>query len=65
MDTCYKSKPAREPFELAVKTLGVKMEECLAIGDRYDMDVSLPLQMGMGGLLVSGVEDLYGLDSLL
>lgn len=65
LDTCYKSKPAREPFELAVKTLGVKMEECLAIGDRYDMDVSLPLQMGMGGLLVSGVEDLYGLDSLL
>lgn len=65
LDTCYKSKPAREPFELAVKTLGIKMEECLAIGDRYDMDVSLPLQMGMGGLLVSGVEDLYGLDSLL
>lgn len=65
LDTCLKSKPAREPFELAVKELGVSVDECLAIGDRYDMDVALPLEMGMGGLLVSGVEDLYDLDSKL
>jgi len=23
------------------------------------MDISLPLEMGMGGILVSGVEDVY------
>lgn len=61
LDTCYKSKPALEPFQLAVQKLKVPCEECLAIGDRYDMDIALPLQMGMGGLLVNGVEDLYGL----
>ena len=65
LDTCLKSKPALEPFETAVEWLsksseaGVKAENCLAIGDRYDMDIKLPLEMGMGGILVSGVEEVY------
>ena len=37
----------------------------IAIGDRFDLDVQLPLQMGMGGIEVSGVEDLYDLHTLL
>lgn len=65
LDTCLKSKPAFEPFQTAVDLLsksseaGVKAENCLAIGDRYDMDIKLPLEMGMGGILVSGVEEVY------
>ena len=65
LDTCLKSKPALEPFQTAVDWLsksaeaGVKAENCLAIGDRYDMDIALPLEMGMGGILVSGVEEVY------
>ena len=65
LDTCLKSKPALEPFKTAVEWLsksseaGVKAENCLAIGDRYDMDIKLPLEMGMGGILVSGVEEVY------
>ena len=65
LDTCLKSKPALEPFHTAVDWLskssekGVKAENCLAIGDRYDMDIKLPLEMGMGGILVSGVEEVY------
>ena len=65
LDTCLKSKPALEPFQTAVEWLsnasekGVKAENCLAIGDRYDMDIKLPLEMGMGGILVSGVEEVY------
>ena len=61
LDTCFKSKPALEPFLKAVESLGVKNEECLAVGDRYDMDIALPLEMGMGGILVSGVDDVYQL----
>lgn len=61
LDTCYKSKPAVEPFMTAVERLGVKAEECLAVGDRYDMDIALPLEMGMGGILISGVEEVYQL----
>jgi len=59
LDTCFKSKPAVEPFMTAVERLGVKPEECLAVGDRYDMDVALPLELGMGGILISGVEEVY------
>lgn len=65
LDTCFKSKPALEPFENAVKRLskssesGIKAENCIAIGDRYDMDIALPLKMGMGGILVNGVEEVY------
>lgn len=61
LDTCFKSKPAIEPFRRAVELLCVKTEECLAIGDRYDMDIALPLEMGMGGILISGVEEVYQL----
>ena len=65
LDTCFKSKPALEPFETAVERLSkssesiIKNENCVAIGDRYDMDIALPLEMGMGGILVNGVEEVY------
>lgn len=65
LDTCLKSKPAVEPFQTAVEWLSkssteeIKAENCLAVGDRYDMDIALPLEMGMGGILISGVEEVY------
>ena len=65
LDTCFKSKPALEPFQTAVKKLDCRADECLAIGDRYDMDVALPLEMGMGGILVTGVEEFYGIHKIL
>ena len=61
LDTCFKSKPAREPFLKAVEKLGVEAAACLAVGDRYDLDIALPMEMGMGGILVSGVSDVYQL----
>ena len=65
LDTCYKSKPAREPLEKALELTKTTAENAVAIGDRYDLDVQLPLQMGMGGIEVSGVEDVYDLNKIL
>ena len=65
LDTCYKSKPAYEPFKKAMEALGEKAENCVAVGDRYDLDLAIPLEMGMGGILVSGVEEIYSLHKLL
>ena len=65
LDTCLKSKPALEPFEEACRILQVPPKECIAIGDRYDMDIALPLQMGMGGILVTGVEEVYKISELM
>lgn len=61
LDTCNKSKPAPEPFLLAARRTSAAPEHCLAVGDRYDMDIALPLELGMGGILVSGVQDVYTL----
>lgn len=65
LDTCGKSKPAPAPFLLAAQTTGAQPDECLCIGDRYDMDIALPLELGMGGILVTGVADVYQLPALL
>lgn len=65
LDTSGKSKPALEPFQMALKKTGSKPEECISVGDRYDMDLSVPLEMGMGAILVGGVSDVYELPELL
>jgi phosphoglycolate phosphatase/putative hydrolase of the HAD superfamily len=49
----------------AVETLGVPAGECIALGDRYDFDIAPPLELGMGGILVDGVEDVYHLAELI
>ena len=58
LDTCHKSKPAREPFLKALEILGVPAEKCVSIGDRYDIDIATPLELGMSGVLVDGSKEL-------
>jgi phosphoglycolate phosphatase/putative hydrolase of the HAD superfamily len=65
LDTCMVSKPHRVPFQRAAESLGLPLERCVSIGDRYEIDIALPLEMGMGGVLVDGVEDVYTLPELL
>ena len=65
LDTCNVSKPAREPFLLAAEKCGSQAQECLSVGDRYDLDIVVPLELGMGGVLVEGVADVYRLSDFL
>lgn len=65
LDTCGVSKPCRKPFETALQMMGVNANECISVGDRYDMDIALPLEMGMGGILVEGVKDVLELKCLI
>lgn len=65
LDTCNVSKPAREPFLLAAEKCGSQAQECLSVGDRYDLDIVVPLELGMGGVLVEGVADVYRLPDFL
>lgn len=65
LDTCKKSKPAKELLELATKLTDSSFTECVSVGDRYDIDISLALELGMGGVLVSGVEEVYNLRQVL
>ena len=64
LDTCGVSKPHRAPFLKAAEELDVLPRHCISVGDRYDIDIALPLELGMGGILVEGVEDVYRLPDL-
>ena len=61
LDTCFVSKPAAEPFLAALERIGASSETAVSIGDRYDVDLEVPLSLGMGGVLVETLEDLHRL----
>ncbi len=65
LDTCNISKPDTKMYELAAKRVGIPVENCVSVGDRYDIDLETPLAMGMGGILVETVEDVYNLKKML
>ena len=57
LDISGKSKPTMIPFGMVAKHYNVAFQQMVSIGDRFDVDLELPLQNGMGGILVSGVEE--------
>jgi phosphoglycolate phosphatase/putative hydrolase of the HAD superfamily len=65
LDTTGVSKPHELPFLTACRSARCQPAECLSVGDRYDIDIALPLELGMGGILVDGVEDVYEIPELL
>lgn len=71
LDTCMASKPSRKILDKAIEyaeaSLGKKVEygDCISIGDRYDIDLSLAVELGMGGILVDGAEDVCKLVEIL
>lgn len=65
LDTLKKSKPAKEIIQAALDITGSTPEECISIGDRYDIDLALPVEMGAGGVLVNGAEEVIEFLDLL
>jgi len=64
LDTFGISKPDKVHFLKAAELCGVEAVQCISVGDRFDIDITLPLELGMGGILVNGVEDVYRLPDL-
>lgn len=65
LDTCMVSKPHRLPFLKALELLEIPARECIALGDRYEFDLVPPLELGMGGILIEKIEDVYRLEEIL
>ncbi|MCL2008096.1 MAG: HAD family hydrolase [Treponema sp.] len=65
LDTCKVSKPNEKPFLKFSELSLCPKENSVSIGDRYDIDLAIPLALGFGGILVDGVEDVYELPSVL
>ena len=61
LDTSMVAKPHKVPFQKFSELSLCPIENCVSIGDRFDIDLDIPLEMGMGGILVDGVEDVYKL----
>ena len=65
LDTCMTAKPHEKPYIKFLELSSCAGETCVSIGDRYEVDLEIPLKMGMGGILVDGVEDVYKLPEIL
>lgn len=65
LDKSGVSKPHQKPFELASQKAGSPWDRCISVGDRFSIDLEIPLKMGMGGILVTGVEEVYRLPEIL
>ncbi len=71
LDTCLASKPSIKILQKAIEFAKIAtneeiaFENCISVGDRFDIDLKLPIECGMGGILVDGVKDVYEMPNLL
>lgn len=65
LDTLKISKPSRKLCELACQRVNTPLEHCVFVGDRYFVDLALPLEMGAGAIQVDTMEDIYNLPKIL
>jgi FMN phosphatase YigB (HAD superfamily) len=65
LDDTLSGKPAAEPFVETARKLALDPRRCVSIGDRFDVDLAPAMELGMGAILVSGVEDVYRLPEAL
>ncbi|MRR57770.1 MAG: HAD family hydrolase [Deltaproteobacteria bacterium] len=54
-------KPDRSSLEKLFSAIDRQPAECLFVGDRYDVDLRVPAEMGSAVFLVTGVEELLKL----
>lgn len=65
LDTTLRSKPDPASFRHAAEALECDPSQAVAVGDRYEVDIVPALSLGMGGVLVDGVRDVYSLSRAL
>jgi len=58
-------KPDQEFFTKAVEDLEVAPEECLIVGDRYNVDLEPAKELNMRTCKVNGPEDIYQISDLI
>ncbi len=65
LDTTMVSKPHNKPFLLAAENLKLFAENIISIGDRFSVDLEIPIELNMGGILVESMEDIYNLPEVI
>ncbi len=65
LDSTGVSKPHDRPFLDAARKLNLACSSIAAVGDRYNIDLEIPISLGMGGVLVENMDDVYRLPEVL
>jgi len=65
LDSTGTSKPNTQPFRHVCAVLDTPPLETISVGDRMDVDIVPAREIGMGAILVDGVEDVYQLPAVL
>jgi phosphoglycolate phosphatase/putative hydrolase of the HAD superfamily len=65
LDSTGVSKPDPAAFRIAAERLSCPFERVVSVGDRFEIDIEPALELGMAGLLVDGVEEVYALPNYL
>lgn len=65
LDSTLRSKPDPAGYREAAGRLGCEPAAVVSVGDRYEVDILPALSLGMGGVLVDGVTDVYHLPRAL
>jgi phosphoglycolate phosphatase/putative hydrolase of the HAD superfamily len=65
LETTGHSKPHPAAFDLAYQSLGLPPEQVVSVGDRFPVDIEVPLERGSGGILVESMDDVYSLPRIL
>lgn len=65
LDTTMESKPAWEPFDFALRALGVTPASAVVAGDRYEVDLEPMICRGGGGILIETDDDLLRIEEVL
>jgi putative hydrolase of the HAD superfamily len=64
IEDTWQPKPDRGTLEMILTAIGRQPAECLFVGDRYDIDLRLPQEMGAKVFLVADLTDLLRLGEL-
>jgi putative hydrolase of the HAD superfamily len=65
IEDSWRPKPDRMALEGVYRAIGRKPAECMFIGDRYDVDLRLPAEMGSTVFLSASVEELLPLNKIV
>lgn len=65
IEDLWRSKPDRIALEALFATIGALPRECVFVGDRYDVDLRLPEEMGSRIYATKTVDELLGLEGFV
>jgi putative hydrolase of the HAD superfamily len=65
IEDSWRPKPDRGVLEEMLREIGCRPEECLFVGDRYDIDLMVPREIGAQVFLSTSVEELLTLEAMI